>query len=170
VVSPYMLTEKYGTDATRYYLLSGLKSFEDSDFTFEKFELKYNADLANGLGNLVARTSNLLEKNEIEVEVKIGSNDKLKKDFYAKLDQYLFDEAIEILWHELRGNDELLSEKTPWKMTDKVEIKKVLEPVAQSILNVAELLQIVMPEIAGKIITQFSEKQIKKGEALFPRI
>ncbi|MDO8261166.1 MAG: methionine--tRNA ligase, partial [Candidatus Magasanikbacteria bacterium] len=42
VVSPYTLTEKYGTDATRYYLLSGLKSFEDSDFTFEKFELKYN--------------------------------------------------------------------------------------------------------------------------------
>lgn len=170
VVSPYTLVEKYGTDATRYYLLSGLKSFEDSDFTFEKFEFKYNADLANGLGNLVARTSNLLEKNEIELDIKIGSNEKLKQDFKNKFDQYLFDEALEILWHELRGNDELLSEKTPWKMTDKDEIKKVLEPVAQSILNVAELLQPVMPEIAKKIIVQFSEKQIKKGEPLFPRI
>ena len=112
----------------------------------------------------------MLEKNEIELDIKIGSNEKLKQDFKIKFDQYLFDEALEVLWHELRGNDELLSEKTPWKMTDKEEIKKVLEPVAQSILNVAELLQSVMPEIAKKIVVQFSEKQIKKGEPLFPRI
>lgn len=170
VVSPYDSVNKYGTDATRYYLLSGLKPFEDSDFTYEKFELKYNADLANGLGNLVARVSNLLEKNEIELELKIDSDDKLIKNFQEKINQYLFDEALEVLWSELRHNDEILSEKTPWKLTDKSEIKNILEPVAASILNVASLLAPIMPTISEKIVAQFSEKQIKKVEALFPRI
>jgi len=170
VVSPYTLVEKYGTDATRYYLLSGLKPFEDSDFTFEKFELKYNADLANGLGNLVARVSNLLEKNEIEISIKRDSDPELIKKFQEKVDQYLFDEALEILWAELRHDDEILSEKTPWKLNDKTEIKNILEPVAASILNIASLLTPVMPNIAEKIITQFSAKQVKKGESLFPRI
>jgi len=170
VISPYELVEKYGTDATRYYLLAGLKTFEDSDFTYEKFEAKYNADLANGLGNLVARVSNLLEKNEIKTNLKIEDNEELLKNFQEKFEVYLFDEAIEVLWKELRVCDEILSEKTPWKLKDKIEIEKILKPIAQKILNVADLLQIIMPEIAEKIVKQFRADQIQKGESLFPRI
>jgi methionyl-tRNA synthetase len=170
VINPLDLVEKYGTDPVRYYLLSGLRTFDDGDFSYEKFELKYNADLANGLGNLVARTSNLLEKNEIEIDIKAGSNEKLEKDFREKQDNYLFDEALEVLWKELRHNDEILSEKAPWRMEDKKEIKAVLEPIAESILNVAILLKPIMPGVAEKIIHQFSEKQVQKGEPLFPRL
>ncbi|MDD5031773.1 MAG: methionine--tRNA ligase, partial [Patescibacteria group bacterium] len=57
-----------------------------------------------------------------------------------------------------------------WKMENKDDIKKVLEPVAQNILNVAYYLEQFMPETAEKIIEQFSVKQIKKGDSLFPRI
>ncbi len=170
VVSPLTLVEKYGVDATRYYLLAGLKSFEDSDFTFERFEEKYNADLANGLGNLVARTSNLLEKNQIELDIKKGSDDKLIKLVNEKMSEYQFDEALKLLWDDLRHNDEVLSEKAPWKLTDKQEIKDVLLPIATSILNVAELLSPFLPGVAEKILVQFSEKQIRKGESLFPRL
>ncbi|MCU0680562.1 MAG: methionine--tRNA ligase, partial [Planctomycetes bacterium] len=63
-IDPYEVITKYGTDPLRYYLLSEIKVFYDSDFSYEKFDKLYNADLANGLGNLVARVSNLLEKNE----------------------------------------------------------------------------------------------------------
>jgi len=55
-------------------------------------------------------------------------------------------------------------------LADKEEIKKILEPVAQDILNVAELLQPFMPETVAKVIKQFSEPKIKKGEGLFPRV
>jgi len=170
VVNPYDLIKKYGIDATRYYLLSGLKPFEDSDFTYDKFEEKYNADLANGLGNLVARVSNMLEKNKIEIDIKIGSDDDLKKRVKEKLDKYLFDEALKVLWDELRKDDEFLSQKTPWKLKDVKEIKEVLEPVAQSILNAADLLSVFLPDVAEKIITQFNQNQVKKGEPLFPRL
>lgn len=170
VVNPYDLVEKYGTDAVRYYLLSELKPFEDSDFTYEKFETKYNADLANGLGNLVARVSNMLEKNKIKIDIKAGSDKGLISSFQEKVEAYQFDEALKVLWDELKKDDEFLSEQQPWKMQDLEEIKKTLEPTAQSILNIAQLLEPFLPEAAGKIIKQFSAKQIKKSGSLFPRI
>ncbi|MEK7178237.1 MAG: methionine--tRNA ligase, partial [Patescibacteria group bacterium] len=54
VIDPFEVVKKYGADALRYYLLREIPSGEDGDFTYEKFEERYNADLAKGLGNLVA--------------------------------------------------------------------------------------------------------------------
>lgn len=174
VINPFELVEKYGTDAVRYYLLAEILPFEDGDFSYEKFEFRYNADLANGLGNLASRVSNLLEKNEIKLKLKIDSDKKLKKGFEEKMDKYRFDEALKLLWEKLRANDEFLSAKAPWKIdpstsSGRADIKKVLEPVAQDILNVAFYLQPFLPGTAEKIIKQYSEEQIRKGEGLFPR-
>ncbi len=170
VISPEDLVDKYGVDATRYLLMSATVFGNDGDIGWDKFDEKYNADLANGLGNLVARLSNLLEKNEIEVKLKKNENKKLIKEYEQLMVDYKFDEVLKILWQVFHQSDEALSDKKPWKMEDVKEIKKVLEPIAQDILNAAILLQPFMPEIAGKIIEQFSQKQIKKGESLFPRI
>ena len=79
------------------------------------------------------------------------------------------------MWGKLRESDELLSAKAPWKIdpstsSGRDDIKKVLEPVAQNILNVAYYLQPFMPATAEKIIKQFSAKQVRKGEILFPRV
>ena len=57
VINPFDLVEKYGTDAVRYYLLREVLPTEDGDFTYEKFEQRYNSDLAGGIGNLVAAGS-----------------------------------------------------------------------------------------------------------------
>ena len=170
VVNPYDLVEKYGTDATRYYLLAELAPFEDSDYTEEKFRTKYQADLANGLGNLVARVSNLLEKNKIELNLRAETDEILIDQVALELEKYRFDEALNVLRRRLREMDEYITLKAPWKMEDENEIKKVLQNVAQNILNVAGLLRPFMPKTAEKIIKQFSAKQIKKGESLFPRL
>jgi len=55
VINPFELVEKYGADPVRYFLLREIAPTEDGDFTYEKFEQRYNSDLAKGLGNLVAR-------------------------------------------------------------------------------------------------------------------
>jgi methionyl-tRNA synthetase len=169
VIDPIELVEKYGTDATRYYLLAEFSPFEDGDFTIEKFEQKYNGDLANGLGNVVSRVSNLLEQSDISIKIKQGSDKKLKKQVDSKMEEYKFNEALGVLWSVLRNADERLAESKPWEMEDVKEKKKVLEPISQDILNVADLLQSFMPETAEKIINQFTSPKIKKGEALFPR-
>lgn len=170
VISPYDVIEKYGHDATRYFLLSQ-NPFEDTDLSDERFLEIYSADLANGLGNLVARTSNMLEKNEIELNISLDICDEnLKKEFGEYMEKYRFDEALKVLWIKLREQDEFLSAKTPWKLKDKEEIKTVLEPVAQTILSVANLLKPFMPKISEEIVTQFTQKQIRKSDSLFPRI
>ena len=170
VVDPFELVEKYSTDAVRYFLLSEITTFEDGDYSQEKFETKYNSDLANGLGNLIARVSNMLEKNDIELDLKMNSDKELNKEISKNMEKYRFDEALKLIWNNLRKEDEILSQKIPWKLKDKEEIKKILEPVAQNIFNIANLLQPFLPVTAEKIIKQFSEKKIKKQDPLFPRI
>lgn len=170
VINPMDLVDKYGVSALRFFLLSELTPFEDSDYSEEKFEEAYNVNLANGLGNLVSRTANLLGKNEIEVDIKINSDKEFEEKFKSKMDIYRFDEAIKVIWEKIHESDEFLSQNAPWKMEDKEEIKKVLVPTAQNILNIAYHLKPFLPEVSEKIINQYSKKQIEKGEPLFPRI
>ncbi|MFZ4632473.1 MAG: methionine--tRNA ligase [Patescibacteria group bacterium] len=173
-INPYDIVEKYGTDAVRHYLLAELAPFEDGDYSEEKFCQRYNADLANGIGNLVARVSNLLEKNEIVTNLEVDLKDKeiieTLTNFEESLKTYRFNEASQILWEKIKFCDENLSKTTPWKLTDKKEIENILRPLAQTILNLTYLLEPFLPETAQKIQTQFLASQIKKGESLFPRL
>ena len=66
VIDPFELVKKYGADAVRYYLLREILPTEDGDFTYEKFEQRYNSDLAGGIGNLVARTLGISSKIELK--------------------------------------------------------------------------------------------------------
>jgi methionyl-tRNA synthetase len=170
VISPEELIAKFGVDATRYLLMSATSFGHDGDITWKFLEEKYTADLANGLGNLVARVSNLLEKNEIELALSKNSNPDLAKSFADAMAVLRLDEALKILWRKIAESDEYLSDKKPWKMEDKAEIAKVLETVAQTILDIGALLEPFMPDTSKRIVEQFSEAQIKKGESLFPRL
>jgi len=174
IIDPFELADKYGADALRYYLLAEIPPFEDGDYSQEKFQERYNADLANGLGNLAARVSNLLEKNEIKTDLKINLKDadvkNMVRDFEASMLQYRFNEALQIIWNKLKSCNEIISRTTPWKMTDKRKIEEVLKPLATVILISAYLLEPFIPAAALKIQEQFLRPQIKKGEILFPRI
>ncbi len=170
VIDPFEMVEKYGTDALRYYLLAEIPAFEDGDFTIEKFEQRYNGDLANGLGNVVSRVSNMLEKDAISVAIEQGNNAELKKQVDKAMSGYQSNQALEVLWAELRTIDEELATKQPWSLDTVEEKKAILEPVAQKILNVADALVPFLPATAEAIIKQFTQKQITKAEGLFPRV
>ncbi len=173
-VDPYELVDKFGSDALRYYLLAEIPPFEDGDYSLEKFYDRYNADLANGLGNLASRVSNLLEKNEIETNLEINLEDNdiktLVLDFENLFSGYRFNECLQIIWAKIKACDEFLSKETPWKLSNKKEIEKILKPTAQTILNLAYLLEAFIPDSSQKIQNSFLEKQIKKITALFPRL
>jgi methionyl-tRNA synthetase len=62
IIDPAELSQKYGSDAVRYYLLREISTYEDGDYSKKKFEERYNADLANGIGNLVSRVATLGER------------------------------------------------------------------------------------------------------------
>ena len=169
VILPGQLIDRYGVDGTRYLLMSATSFGSDGDVGLKFFDEKYNADLANGLGNLVARVATLLEKNKVEL-VLAPANDMLASEVAEKMAGFRFDEALKTIWRKLAESDEWLTEKKPWKLTEAVEVKAALLPIAQNLFDIGRLLVPFMPETAEKIISQFSESQVKKGESLFPRI
>ncbi len=173
-VDPYELSDKYGSDAVRYYLLAEIPPFEDGDYSELKFQERYNADLANGLGNLAARVSALLEKNSIPTNLSVNISDpgitETVTKFNEAMNNYKLNEALHIVWDKIKQCDLTLSADAPWKMTDLEMITKSLKPLAQDILNIAFLLEPFVPKSAGKIISQYQTAQIRKQEALFPRL
>lgn len=170
-VDPFALVEKYGSEALRYYLLTEILPFEDGDFSEERLVQKYNADLANGLGNLVARVSTLLEKNQITTNLVVDNLSAIKRlQEESGLADYQFNRALQFIWQEVAACNEELTAKAPWKIKDVAEISLVLKPLAANILQIASMLQPFLPTTAEKIIKQFSAPQILKSESLFPRL
>lgn len=166
VINPFEYTENYGTEALRYYLLAKINPFEDSDFTKESFEQVYQADLANGLGNLVARIAKLAKLNYVKTEAtKINSFDKLVAE---ALIQYRFDWALEEIWKRISAHDVQINKHELWKDTqNKLHI---LVDIIEGIRQIAFDLKPFLPETAEKIEHQFKGPKIKPGEPLFPRL
>lgn len=166
VVDPMEMIEKYGVDTIRYYFLREIPSTSDGDFSERRLKELYTADLANGLGNLIARVARLCEK----VSQPGTKSTKLSENVNRKLSQYSFDQALEEIWKNISNLDKKINSETPWKINDNEKLKNVLSEYVKEISQIAFDLQAFMPETAEKIQSQFSAKSIKSENALFPRL
>lgn len=165
VIHPFDLVEKYGTEAVRFIIAKELNTFEDSDITLEKVHESYNANLANGLGNLIARVAKLCETNNIEA----GSPARLWcTDVEKYLNEYKFNEAIGAIWILITEADKKINQDKPWELNGE-KAKEVLTDLVKRIQAIAFNLQPFLPETSEKILKQFSG-QIKSASPLFPRI
>ncbi len=171
VIDPNELAKKYGTDPVRYYLLRYIHPVQDSDFSIKKFEDAYTADLANGLGNLVSRVAGLIEQNNIKLRI---TNYELRiKEIGKYVDKFSFDQALKFIWEKITELDVFVSHNEPWALAKQGKIRElteVLQTSASGIFEVAQLLEVFLPETSKNIQEIFSQKQIKKGSPLFPRL
>lgn len=163
VITIEEMLEKFGVDGTRYLILSVGTFGEDVDITMERLTEKYNADLANGLGNLVSRV------------IKLGGVDNSErvptKEFYKiymsdiRLDGAL-NQIREVL---IRDDNEYIEKNKPWELakTDREKFKKVMGKLSSDLYLIAELLAPFMPETSEKIKKAL---ETKKVEILFPRL
>lgn len=167
VIDPYEVIEKYGVEALRYFLLSQIPTLDDGDFTYEKFEKIHNADLANGLGNLVARVAKLCE------EAGAAGVDNFKENFdliNADIASFRFDSALDKIWQQIKFLDRRINNDEPWKIKDKKQLKNKLYEYSYEILNISQLLKPFLPKTAQSIFEQFSAKKIISQAPLFPRL
>jgi methionyl-tRNA synthetase len=170
VVRPTELVEKFGTDGVRYYFIKYGPISRDVDLTLEKLQEVYNADLANGLGNLVARVAKLCERSQITFSEK-------KIDFYKShrgetsrlLDEYKFNEALIYIWNHIRRLDKEIDKTKPWEKKGK-SLEEILKKLVDEIRQINGALKPFLPETAEKIEKQFKGPKIKSEKHLFPRI
>jgi methionyl-tRNA synthetase len=161
VVSPYEVVEEYGTDALRYFLLREVSTFEDSPFAIDRFKESYNANLANGLGNLVSRIMKLAETNlERPVSLEYKSNGTVD-EFLAKFE---IQKAVDHIWEEIGRLDAEIQEKKPWESKDKEVIKSLVLKLGY----IAHSLAPFMPETSDKIKLLIKENKMP-AQPLFLR-
>lgn len=169
VVDPVEMITKYGTDAVRYYLLREIPSFGDGDFSERRFKELYNADLANGLGNLVARVAKLAERAQLRItNYELRVDEKKYQAYNQNFQDYKFNDALAFVWQKITAADQYVNQTKPWETTGEKHLND-LNYLSGQIIEIASLLKPFMPATAEKILSQFSG-EIKSSNALFPRI
>lgn len=170
VISPSELVAKFGVDGTRYYFLRYGPLTNDVDITLEKIRDVYNADLANGLGNLVARVARLAQDKDLTVgEVTQDRPNRIREVTEPLLDQYKVNQALDYIWGIISGVDRYIEKERPWEKEAKDADNVLGEPVT-SIREIAEALVPFLPETAERILIQFAGPKIKSEAPMFPRI
>ena len=170
VIYPETLVDRYGLDATRYYLLRAMPFGNDGVFSPEDFVDKVNYDLANDLGNLLNRTVAMI--NKYQNGKLLGTNDATT-DFDADLEQTASDviaeykelmdktrfaEALAAVWKLVSRANKYIDETEPWVLTKDDSKKDVLSDVmthlAKSLRIIAALIQPIMPHAPKQIVEQ----------------
>lgn len=158
------MLEKFGTDGTRYLLLSAGNFGDDVDVTIERMVEKYNADLANGLGNLVSRVVKLgTEHNFMMGKIRVN------EEFSKLIDSMGLDKALGYIWDKVREDNKYIDDNKPWELV-KSDIGKfgdVMQKLFIELSLIADHLLFFMPETSEKIKIAL---ETKKVEPLFQRI
>ncbi|MFW0862549.1 MAG: methionine--tRNA ligase [Candidatus Komeilibacteria bacterium] len=193
VIKPQELVDKYGVDASRYLLLSQFPFGQEADIREDHFVERYNADLANGYGNAVARVTTLIEKNELKFDIdfynsrnvgEVGEYGKDSKkmsvhndDWFRGIDEkyqeYRFDNVIKDISLRLRELDRQINDYKPWTMSKDVNfdaLQNFLSYCAGEIYVISKALLPFMPTIAQQVLDILEADEIKKAPPLFPRL
>jgi len=181
IVRAETILDVLGADALRYFLLREIVFGQDGSFSFDALVQRYNADLANGLGNLASRTLTMIRryfKGEMPypsaaartaADVAIAEAARRAiAEFHTQFEQYQFSRALESAWGLVAAVDKYIVENEPWALGEKgdegsrARLATVLYTSAEALRIVTALAHPVMPEATAKIWTQLGLGDIKK--------
>ncbi|HEX4706403.1 MAG TPA: class I tRNA ligase family protein [Candidatus Udaeobacter sp.] len=198
IIDPFVLADKYGSDALRYYLMSDIATGKDADFSEERLVERYNADLANSLGNLLNRTLNMAHRYRDGVVRKTGGDSPLAVQAANLLHQYetAFERfevhaALDRLMEFATTCNANIEMSAPWKLAKDQSRSQALDHVlfalAESLRILGVLISPILPTAARAIFYQLNvreerqlsdpiwgglpdEHHLGKPTPLFPRI
>ena len=159
IVDPIDLANFFGADALRYLLLREIAFDRDGDFTVELFVARYNAELANELGNLFSRTLAMTHKffggdvppwNENAARDSARLLENVVADYRRHMDGYSFDEGLAAIWRSVQNANRFIEERKPWalaKAGDTATLAATMRALLE-VLRVASVL--VQPFMPGK--------------------
>jgi methionyl-tRNA synthetase len=182
IVRTETILDVLGADALRYFLLREVVFGQDGSFSFDALVQRYNADLANGLGNLASRTLTMITRyfrGEVPypsatVSQKAGDNAiaenarKVIGEYSALFEQYQFSRALEVAWGLVAAVDKYIVENEPWALGEKQDeesrsrLATVLYTSAEALRIVTALAHPVIPDATAKIWAQLGLGDIRK--------
>lgn len=168
VIDPAELVATYGTDGARYLLLSAVPFGNDGDLAASRFVEVYQADLANGLGNLLNRTVTLIHRARLQI---VPTADARCPESEQAIEVLQLDEGLKSIWKLIREANQQLETSKPWELIKQEEKHEELERVLTASYRQLEIIAAglapYLPETSNKIRTQL---QSGIAEPLFPRI
>ncbi len=168
VINPFDLVKKYKTDPVRYYLLKEIPPLDDGNYSQSRMKEIYNSDLANELGNLVLRITNLAEKDNLFIQPKTIKFDQLAPKTYLNfINQYQFNKALQLIWQKIKLINKKIDNFAPWKKTPNKRSQFLLDSL-DNLKLIGILLLPFIPETAETII-QSTQGKINKIKPLFPK-
>ena len=171
VIDPFSIVDEYGIDALRYFLARHVHPFEDSDFTMEKFKEIYNANLANGLGNLAARVMQLAESN-LDKPVFEGGETFVfaySPQIRDAMQSYDLNAVMDNIWAAVSEIDQSIQKDEPFKVVkeDKQRGAEMIVKMVKHLAWIAKAIEPFMPETSATILAAVLAN--KKPANLFPR-
>lgn len=177
IVRAETVLDVLGADALRYFLLREIAFGQDGGFSFDALVQRYNADLANGYGNLVSRTLTMIQKycNGVvpgPVGDGIGKSSAIQaiSDVRTLFDAHDFSRALERTWEIVAEVDGAITASAPWKLATqnddagKAQLVDVLYSAAESIRIITALVCPVMPDAAAKVWAQLGLGDIARAD------
>lgn len=170
VVDPFEVVEKYGTDALRYWLLREVPTFGDSGFTWEKFKESYNANLANGLGNLVSRVMKMAATSGASLPAEEQREFAAYAENLRALGIYEVKRAADGIWALIQSCDAYIQAHEPFRLirSDPAEARRHILELLKSLWKIDLLLMPFLPATSERILDAVRRNREVK-QPLFPR-
>jgi methionyl-tRNA synthetase len=171
VIDPIEQLEKFGLNPLRYYLVAGLNSFDNSSYSEKELQLKYDNDIANGYGNLLARTLHLIDiKNIVIDESKVSCKKYVNETILFTINKFFelgnLREAYKVVHLAVSDANLIITQEKPFDKNCP-NPEEILNNVYYLLQKVSPFYQIVFPDLSEAISTALIEK---KKVNLFPRL
>ena len=169
-IDPVELAKDFGVDVLRYFLFREITFGEDGDFSAARLEQRYDGELASELGNLVNRVLTMAQKYGVRHAPKIELSATVwTREFVDAMEGLRLHDALAAIWLLVRGANQLIDQKAPWKLAKESkseELHETLATLLTSLHAIGSMLQPFMPGTSERIAAQLV---CMKPEPLFPR-